>query len=58
MDLPEGVYEVTLACGETRYQARATFQGRLTLLGWWTTPVRARKAYLRATNARKDQHPS
>ena len=45
----EGVNEVTLVSGETRYQAVAKVQGRFTYLGWWTTYEKAMKAYKEAS---------
>lgn len=52
--LPEGVYPITLkGSGLLRFQARAKIGGRVVLLGWYTTPKRAHKAYLNATKPSK-----
>ncbi len=51
MSYDEGVYPITLAGGETRYQAVAKIKGVSTLLGWWTTPELAMKKYKEATGS-------
>jgi hypothetical protein len=49
MTRDEGVYPITIASGETRYQAVAKIKGSSTLLGWWTTPELAMKKYKEVT---------